>query len=181
MRKQSVLLGVARSTITYKPMDEDTEDIRIKRLLGGIYMKDPCLGSRRLVTVLERNYDMKVDRKRVARLRREMDQETICCRPRTSIPDDNLCRWTVRGIEEHVGERKGICGDELLGLSFVASTFPLQADRVKFAVTSVRDIKCVLVFLRKFCAIAEAHTGRRVGTDVHDWRQSVFPSHRPLF
>jgi putative transposase len=77
MRKQSMLLGVARSTITYKPVDEDPEDIRIKRLLDEIYMKDPCLGSRRLVTVLERDYDMKADRKRVARLRREMGQETI--------------------------------------------------------------------------------------------------------
>jgi putative transposase len=79
---------VARSTITYKPVDEDQEDIRIKRLLDEIYMKDPCLGSRRLVTVLERDYDMKADRKRVARLRREMGQETIWCKPRTSIPDD---------------------------------------------------------------------------------------------
>jgi putative transposase len=88
MRKQSRLLGVARSTITYKPVEEDLEDIRIKRLLDEIYMKDPCLGSRRLVTVLERDYDVKTDRKRVARLRREMGQETIWCKPRTSIPDD---------------------------------------------------------------------------------------------
>jgi putative transposase len=41
MRKQSTLLGVARSTITYNPVDEDPEDIRIKRLLDEIYMKDP--------------------------------------------------------------------------------------------------------------------------------------------
>ena len=88
MRKQSILLGVARSTITYKPVDEDPEDTRIKRLLDEIYMKDPCLGSRRLVTVLERDYDVKTDRKRVTRLRREMGQETIWCKPRTSIPDD---------------------------------------------------------------------------------------------
>jgi putative transposase len=45
MRKQSKLLGVARSTITYRPVEEDPEDIRIKRLLDEIYMKDPCLGS----------------------------------------------------------------------------------------------------------------------------------------
>ena len=88
MRKQSKLLGVARSTITYKPVDEDPEDIRIKRLLDEIYMKDPCLGSRRLVTVLERDHDIKAARKRVARLRREMGQEAIWCKPRTSIPDD---------------------------------------------------------------------------------------------
>jgi putative transposase len=88
MRKQSKLLGVARSTITYKPVDEDPEDTHIKRLLDEIYMKDPCLGSRRLVTVLKRDHELKTDRKRVARLRREMGQETIWCKPRTSIPDD---------------------------------------------------------------------------------------------
>ena len=88
MRKQCILLGVARSTVTYKPVEEDPEDIRIKRLLDEIYMKDPCLGSRRLVTVLERDYDIKTDRKRVARLRREIGQEAIWCKPRTSIPDD---------------------------------------------------------------------------------------------
>jgi putative transposase len=88
MRKQSQLLGVARSTITYKPVDEDPEDIRIKWLLDEIYMKDPCLGSRRLVTVLERDYDIKTDRKRVVRLRREIGQEAIWCKPRTRIPDD---------------------------------------------------------------------------------------------
>lgn len=88
MRKQSKLLGVARSTITYKPVAEDPEDIRIKRLLDEIFMKDPCLGSRRLVTVLGHDYDIKADRKRVARLRREIGQEAIWCKPRTSIPDD---------------------------------------------------------------------------------------------
>lgn len=87
MRKQSKLLGVARSTITYQPVDEDPEDIRIKRLLDEVYLKDPCLGSRRLVTVLDRDYGIKTDRKRVARLRREIGQEAIWCKPRTSIPN----------------------------------------------------------------------------------------------
>jgi hypothetical protein len=77
MRKQSKLLGVARSTMTYKPVDEDPEDIRIKRLLDEIYMKDPCLGSRRLVTVLERDHGIMTDRKRVVRLRREIGQEAL--------------------------------------------------------------------------------------------------------
>jgi putative transposase len=88
MRKQSTLLGVARSTITYNPVDEDPEDIRIKRLLDEICMTGPCLGSRRLVTVLKRDHEVKTDRKRVSRLRREMGQETIWCKPRTGIPDE---------------------------------------------------------------------------------------------
>jgi len=88
MRKQSVLLGVARSTAAYQPVAEGPEDSRIKRLLDEIYLIDPCLGSRRLVTVLERDHGVKVNRKRLDRLRREMGHEAIRCKPRTSIPDD---------------------------------------------------------------------------------------------
>jgi putative transposase len=88
MRKQCELLGVARSTADYQPAVEDPEDIRIKRLLDEIYLIDPCLGSRRLVTVLERDHGVKVNRKRLDRLRCEMGHEAIWCKPRTSIPDD---------------------------------------------------------------------------------------------
>lgn len=88
MRRQSRLLGVARSTAGYKPAAENPEDMRIKRLLDETYLIDPCLGSRRLVTVLERDHDVKVNRKRLDRLRREMGHEAIWCKPRTSIPDD---------------------------------------------------------------------------------------------
>lgn len=88
MRRQSELLGVARSTAAYKPVAEDPEEIRIKRLLDKIYLIDPCLGSRRLVTVLEREHGIKINRKRLDRLRREMGHEAIWCKPRTSIPDD---------------------------------------------------------------------------------------------
>jgi len=88
MRKQCELLGVARSTVDYEPAAESAEDLRIKRLLDEIYLIDPCLGSRRLVTVLERDHGVKINRKHLQRLRREMGHEAIWCRPRTSIPDD---------------------------------------------------------------------------------------------
>ena len=88
MRKQCELLGVARSSVDYEPVAESAEDQRIKRLLDEIYLKDPCLGSRRLVTVLERDHGVKINRKHLQRLRREMGHEAIWCRPRTSIPDD---------------------------------------------------------------------------------------------
>lgn len=85
---QCELLGVARSALNYRPVRECEEDARIKRILDDLYMKDPCLGCRRLVTVLERDYGLLVNRKRLARLRREMGIETIWCRPRrTSLPD----------------------------------------------------------------------------------------------
>ena len=54
MRKQCELLDVARSSVDYQPVAESEEDRLIKRRLDEIYLIDPCLGSRRLPTVLER-------------------------------------------------------------------------------------------------------------------------------
>ena len=57
------------------------------KVLKTTYLKDPCMGSRRLVTLLKRDYDETVNRKRLQRMRREMGMKTIYCRPRTSIPN----------------------------------------------------------------------------------------------
>ena len=64
LRKQCQLLGVARSSVDYQRAPESAEDLELKRLLDEIYLLDPCLGSRRLVTVLQRDHDRKVNRKR---------------------------------------------------------------------------------------------------------------------
>lgn len=85
-RAQCELLGVTRSMLDYVPVAESAEDLRIKRLLDEIYLPDPCLGTSRLVTLLEHDHGEKVNRKRLQRLRREMGVETLWCRPRTSIP-----------------------------------------------------------------------------------------------
>lgn len=88
MRRQCELLGVARSSVNYRAVAESKEDLRIKRLLDEYYLVDPCLGTRRLKTVLDREDGINVNRKRLQRLRREMGIEAIYCKPRTSIPDD---------------------------------------------------------------------------------------------
>ncbi len=77
MRKQCELLDVARSSVNYQPVAQSPEDLRIKRLLDETYMIDPCLGSRRLVTMLARDHGVKINRKRLQRLSREMGQEAI--------------------------------------------------------------------------------------------------------
>jgi len=87
MRTQCQLLGVARSSLDYVPVAETALNARIKRLLDELYLREPCLGSRKLVTVLERDHGIEVNRKRVQRLRREMGLEAIYCKPRTSIVD----------------------------------------------------------------------------------------------
>lgn len=87
IRKQCLLLNVARSIVNYIAVPESAENIRIKRLLDEIYMIDPCLGSRRLITILKREYQITTNRKRLQRLRREIGHEAIWCKPRTSIPN----------------------------------------------------------------------------------------------
>lgn len=86
-RRQCLLLGVARSSLEYHPVPEGDEDQRIKRILDELYLKDPNLGSRKLGVVLQRDFKLVVNRKRLQRLRREMGHEAIWCRPRTSIPE----------------------------------------------------------------------------------------------
>jgi len=84
MTKQCELLGIARSSVSYKQVPESEEDLRIKRLLDELYLVDPCLGTRRLAPVLEREYSIDISRKKLQRLRREMGIEAIYCKPSTS-------------------------------------------------------------------------------------------------
>jgi len=89
VREQCKILTVTRSTLSYRPVEESEEDMRITRIMDEIYLEDPCVGSRRLVTLLEREHGIEANRKRIMRLRREMGIETIWCKPkRTSIPDN---------------------------------------------------------------------------------------------
>jgi putative transposase len=99
MRKQCELLGVARSTLSYEPGPPCAEDLRVMKLLDELYMRDPCLGTRRLVTVLERDHGLVINRKRLQRLRRQMGYETIWCKPRTSLPgpEPTIYPYLLRG------------------------------------------------------------------------------------
>jgi len=87
MRTQCRLLGIARSSVNYTPVAALREDARLKRTLDELYLRDPCLGTRRLVSVLKRDHGISVNRKRLQRLRRAMGLEAIYCKPRTSSAD----------------------------------------------------------------------------------------------
>lgn len=80
---------MARATLDYRPAPERASDRKLMRMMDEIYLVDPCLGTRRLVEILERDHAEQVNRKRLQRLRRKMGLETIWCRPRTSIPDQS--------------------------------------------------------------------------------------------
>lgn len=87
MRTQCKILSVSRSSLAYKPVEQSAEDTQLKRILDELYLRDPCLGSRRLVTVLERDHGLVVNRKCIQRLRNEMGIKAIYCEPRTTIVD----------------------------------------------------------------------------------------------
>jgi len=67
MRRQCKLLGVARSSVEYEAVPESAADLKTKALLDKIYLDDPCLGSRRLITVLDRDHGLKLNRKHLQR------------------------------------------------------------------------------------------------------------------
>ena len=134
MRKQCELLGVARSTVDYQAVPEDPEDIRIKRLLDEIYMIDPCLGSRRLVTVLKRDHGVKINRKRLQRLRREIGHEAIWCKPRTSIPDHGHRKYPylLRDLSGRTA-RPGLVHRHHLRADARRARLPVRGDGLVFA------------------------------------------------
>lgn len=108
VREQCKILSVTRSTLNYHPVEASEEDMKITRIMDEIYMKDPCMGSRRLKTILERDYGILANRKRIMRLRREMGIETIWCKPkRTSISDNGHRKYAYL-----LGERTVEWADE---------------------------------------------------------------------
>ncbi len=85
MRKQCQLLSLCRSSVNYTPVTEKREEVVLRRTLDELYLRDPCLGTRRLVSVLQRDHGITANRKRLQRVRRAMGLEAIYCKPRTSV------------------------------------------------------------------------------------------------
>jgi putative transposase len=84
-QKQCKILGISRSTLNYKPIERNTQDIEIIKIMKQLYLKEPTFGSRRIVAVLKRKLGIIFNRKKIQRLRQEMGMKTIYCRPRTTI------------------------------------------------------------------------------------------------
>ena len=83
--RQCEILGISRSSLNYKPVERNPQDIEIMEIMKQLYLKEPTFGSRRIIAVLKTKFGITVNRKRIQRLRNEMGMKTIYCRPRTSI------------------------------------------------------------------------------------------------
>ena len=83
--RQCALLGVARSSLYYRPKEASGEDLALLRAMDRQYLDTPCYGSRRMKVWLAREGRC-VSRKRVQRLMRIMGLQAIYRSPRTSLP-----------------------------------------------------------------------------------------------
>jgi len=85
VKKQCELLKVNRSSIYYRPKAHSEADLALARRIDEIHLERPFLGSRRIRDRLARE-GMKVNRKRIQRLMRQMGLLTVYPKRRTSQP-----------------------------------------------------------------------------------------------
>ncbi|MEK7757565.1 MAG: IS3 family transposase, partial [Planctomycetota bacterium] len=83
LEKQCCLLGLARSSWYYEPVETDSEDVTLMNLIDAQYTETPFYGSRKMVISL-RHLGYGVSRKRVQRLMRLMGIAGVCPGPNTS-------------------------------------------------------------------------------------------------
>lgn len=99
MRRQCELLGLARSTVYYRPEPVPESDLALMRLLDELHLERPFLGSRRLKDALE-DQGIRVNRKRVQRLMRLMGIEALQAKRNLSRrhPANPVYPYLLRGL-----------------------------------------------------------------------------------
>jgi putative transposase len=85
IRRQCVLLGVARSGVYRPPRPANDNDLALTRRIDELFTAWPFLGSRRLATLLRADGHA-INRKRVQRLMRQMGIAALGPKPRTTTP-----------------------------------------------------------------------------------------------
>ena len=70
------MLEISRSTFYYKPLSEDEDEIRIKRMIDEIFIKHPFKGSRRIADDLKK-VGVEIGRDKVRRMMRDIGIEAI--------------------------------------------------------------------------------------------------------
>jgi putative transposase len=99
VRRQCELLGVARSSVYYVPVEPDAEQLELMRRIDEMHLEFPFYGSRSIAREL-RERDFRVNRKRVQRLMRLMGLESVAPKPNTSKPNEEhpVYPYLLRGL-----------------------------------------------------------------------------------
>jgi putative transposase len=99
LRRQCVLLGLARWSRYYQPVGDSAEDVELMRLLDEQYTATPFYGIRRMTAWLRRRGSV-VNHKRVRRLLRTMGLAAIYPKPRLSQPAEGhtIYPYLLRGV-----------------------------------------------------------------------------------
>jgi putative transposase len=99
LRRPCVLLGLARSSLYYQPVQARTEDLQLMRLIDKPYTETPFYGIRRMTAWL-RNQGYAVNHQHVRRLMRQMGLEAIYAKPRLSQPAEGhqIYPYLLRGV-----------------------------------------------------------------------------------
>ncbi|HYA73476.1 MAG TPA: IS3 family transposase [Roseiarcus sp.] len=96
---QAKMLGLARSTVYYKPRPASAEDLKLMRRLDELHLDRPFAGARMLRNLLQRE-GLSVGRRHVATLMKRMGIEAIYRRPKTSkpAPGHKIYPYLLRGV-----------------------------------------------------------------------------------
>ena len=98
--EQCAALGLSRSTLYYKPCTASAEDLRIMRLMEGLYLEDPTRGTRRMSDELG-DLGVQAGRDKVRTLMQRMRMKCVYRRPRTTVIDAAKYKhpYLLRGLK----------------------------------------------------------------------------------
>jgi putative transposase len=100
VRRQCELVGLARSSWYYEPVEVSAEESALMRRIDALYTQRPFYGSRKITFCLKAE-GHEVNRKRVQRLMRLMGLEALVPGPHTSRPHPQhpIYPYLLRGVE----------------------------------------------------------------------------------
>ena len=99
MARQCELVGLARASYYYQPVEQSAEELALLRLLDEQYTQTPFYGVRRMTWVL-RQQGYAVNPKRVRRLLRTLGLAALAPQPGTSraAPSHSVYPYLLRGV-----------------------------------------------------------------------------------
>jgi putative transposase len=97
--RQCQLLAVSRSSLYYRPVQDNGSDLQLMALIDRQFLETPYYGSRKMTAWLRRQGHA-VNRKRVRRLMRQIGLEAIFQKPNTSKPnpEHQVYPYLLRGL-----------------------------------------------------------------------------------